>query len=363
MPRILTFPVFKFFASQRKFRTSRPNKLFYPRTITVVKSALVINFCDEGKVDTVVVDKTGTLTRPSGVNEIIPCADWQEDELLILAASIEHYSEHPLAKAIREEAQERQLNLKEANEFLSVRGKGAQAQINGQQVAIGNRHWLANTTKEIPDEAMKAQQEGATLLYLTVDNQLAGVLVVSDPIKETSKQAVAALNKKGIQVIMLTGDNSITADAVANKVGISEVIAEVLPEEKSEIINQLQPKGHVVAMAGDGVNDAIALAKANISIAMGTGSDVAIESAGMTLLTGDLNKLVIAFELSHHTVKNIYQNLFFAFIYNTLGIPVAAGVLYPLTGLLLNPIIAGAAMALSSVSVIMNALRLRRKLA
>ena len=316
------------------------------------------------KINTLVVDKTGTLTQGHpALTQIIPSGHWQEAELLVLAASLERHSEHPLARALRDEAQRRQMTLKEATDFIAVRGKGAQAQIEGAIVAIGNAHWLSVPDNEIPIAALKAQEEGATLIYLTVDKQLAGVFIVTDRIKESSQLAVASLMKKGIHVIMLTGDNAMTANAVAQHVGVTEVIAEVLPDEKSNVIGSLQQKGHVVAMVGDGVNDAIALAKADIGIAMGTGSDVAIESAGMTLLSGDLNKLLEAYELSVHTVQNIHQNLFFAFFYNTLGVPVAAGVLYPLTGLLLNPMIAGAAMALSSVSVIINALRLRHKLA
>lgn len=315
------------------------------------------------KITTLVVDKTGTLTEGHpALIQIIPLGNGQKDDLLCLAASLEHHSEHPLAKALRDEAQKRQINLKEATDFIAVRGKGAQAQIDGAIVAIGNAHWLSVSADEIPDRALTAQQEGATLIYLAINKQLAGVFVVADRIKESSQHAVASLMNKGIQVIMLTGDNVMTAKAVAQHIGIKEVIAEVLPDEKSNVIRDLQQKGHVVAMVGDGVNDAIALAKADIGIAMGTGSDVAIESAGMTLLSGDLNKLLEAYELSVHTVRNIHQNLFFAFIYNALGVPVAAGVFYPLTGLLLNPMIAGAAMALSSVSVIVNALRLRQKL-
>ncbi|HAU3504143.1 TPA: copper-translocating P-type ATPase [Legionella pneumophila] len=315
------------------------------------------------KINTLVVDKTGTLTQGHpALTQIIPSGHWQEAELLVLAASLERHSEHPLARALRDEAQRRQMTLKEATDFIAVRGKGAQAQIDGATIAIGNAHWLSVPANEIPIAALKAQEEGATLIYLTVDKQLSGVFIVADRIKESSQLAVASLIKKGIHVIMLTGDNAMTAKAVAQHVGVTEVIAEVLPDEKSKVISELQQKGHVVAMVGDGVNDAIALAKADIGIAMGTGSDVAIESAGMTLLSGDLNKLLEAYELSVRTVQNIHQNLFFAFFYNALGVPVAAGVLYPLTGLLLNPMIAGAAMALSSVSVIVNALRLRQNL-
>lgn len=316
------------------------------------------------KINTLVVDKTGTLTQGHPVlTQIISNGHWQENELLRLAASLERHSEHPLAKALRDEALKRQIVLEEVTDFIAVRGKGAQAKINNATIAIGNAHWLSVPANEIPATALKAQKEGATLIYLTVNKELAGAFVVADRIKESSQRVVASLMKKGIQVIMLTGDNAITAKAVAHQAGIEEVIAEVLPDEKSKVIVELQQKGRVVAMVGDGVNDAIALAKADIGIAMGTGSDVAIESAGMTLLSGDLSKLLEAYELSAHTVKNIHQNLFFAFIYNALGVPVAAGVLYPVTGLLLNPMIAGAAMALSSVSVIVNALRLRQKLA
>ena len=315
------------------------------------------------KISALVVDKTGTLTEGyPALTQIISAGLWQEEELLCLAYSLERHSEHPLAKALREEALKRQISFKEASHFISIKGKGAQAQINGMTIAIGNARWLSVPVDEIPNEALKAQKEGATLIYMTVNKELAGIFIVADRIKESSKQAITSLIKKGIRIIMLTGDNPLTANAVAKRVGIQEVIAEVLPDEKSNVILKLQQEGHVVAMVGDGINDAIALAKADIGIAMGTGSDVAIESAGMTLLSGNLTKLSEAYALSVHTVNNIHQNLFLAFIYNAMGVPIAAGVLYPLTGLLLNPIIASGAMALSSVSVITNALRLRRKI-
>lgn len=313
------------------------------------------------KITTLVVDKTGTLTEghPTLI-QIIPKGDWTEEQLLCLAASLEHHSEHPLAKAIRNEAVKRGISLKEVNNFQAVRGKGAQADIEGLMVAAGKADWLSVAPDAIPDAAHSAQKEGATLIFLTINTALAGIFIVADKLKASSQKAVAALTEKGINVIMLTGDTQVTARAIAARLGIKEVIAEVLPDEKSDLIRQLQEKKQIVAMVGDGVNDAIALAKADIGIAMGTGSDTAIESAGMTLLSGDLIKLPEAYELSVQTVKNIRQNLFFAFIYNATGVPVAAGILYPFTGILLNPMMAGAAMALSSVSVIVNALRLRQ---
>lgn len=315
------------------------------------------------KITTLVVDKTGTLTEGHpALIQIIPMGDWTEELLLCLAASLEHHSEHPLAKAIRKEALNRGISLKEAINFQAVRGKGAQADIEGLTVAAGNADWLSVAPDAIPDAARSAQKEGATLIFLTINKALAGLFIAADRLKESSQKAIASLTEKGINVIMLTGDARETARAIAARLGIQEVIAEVLPDEKSDVIAQLQQKGQVVAMVGDGVNDAIALTKADIGIAMGTGSDTAIESAGMTLLSGDLNKLSEAYALSVHTVNNIRQNLFFAFVYNALGVPVAAGILYPFTGILLNPMIAGAAMALSSVSVIVNALRLRKQM-
>lgn len=312
------------------------------------------------KIDTLVIDKTGTLTQGKPVlTQIIPCSDFTQDDVLRLAAAVEHHSEHPLARAILTAAKERHLPLENAQEFLAVAGKGAQAIVNNQTIAIGNQHWLSIDHAKIGDHIEMAQKEGATILYMTVDTQLAALFLVSDPIKPTSKTTIEMLQKKGIDVVMLTGDHPVTAHAVANQLGINQVIAEVLPEGKSEVIAGFKKEGKLVAMAGDGVNDAIALAQADIGIAMGTGSDVAIESAGVTLLRGDLSSLLVAHDVSKATVKNIHQNLFFAFVYNVLGVPIAAGILYPATGVLLNPMIAGAAMALSSVSVIINALRLR----
>lgn len=311
-------------------------------------------------IDTLVVDKTGTLTQghPT-LTQIIACSNWDENELLAFAVAVERHSEHPLARALLAEAVARHLPSMEALDFIAVSGKGAKAIVNKRHIAIGNRQWLAVEEQQVPEVARHAEKEGATLLYLTIDDELAGLFVVRDAIKPETLSTIQYLQQKGIEVIMLTGDNQKTAEAVAKRLGLSHVIAEVMPEDKSAVITRLQREGRVVAMAGDGVNDAIALSKADIGIAMGTGSDVAIESAGMTLLRGDLHSLTLAYDLSKATVRNIHQNLFFAFIYNALGIPIAAGVLYPVTGMLLSPMIAGAAMALSSVSVIANALRLK----
>jgi Cu+-exporting ATPase len=314
-------------------------------------------------VDTLVIDKTGTLTegKPK-VTAVVPAANMSEDDLLRLAASLERDSEHPLAAAIVKAAEERKLALAKAADFDSPTGKGVVGTIEGKRVALGNARLLADLGidgKALAERADALRAEGATVVYVTVGSQLAGLVAVADPMKASTPEALAALKAEGIRIVMLTGDNRRTAEAVAKTLGIAEVEAEILPEDKGKVVQRLRAQGRVVAMAGDGVNDAPALAAADIGIAMGTGTDVAMESAGVTLVKGDLVGLVRARRLSRAVMRNIRQNLFFAFVYNAAGVPVAAGVLYPLFGLLLSPIIAAAAMSLSSVSVIGNALRLR----
>lgn len=315
------------------------------------------------KVDTLVVDKTGTLTegKPK-VTSIATTGSVSEDELLRMAATLERASEHPLAAAIVESATERGLTLGNAEDFDSPVGKGVTGSVEGRKLIIGSHRIMAEfgvDVSALTRDAEALRGEGATVIFVAVDGRVSGLFAISDPIKPTTPDAVQTLLSEGVRVVMLTGDNKTTADAVARKLGITEVEAEVLPEHKSEIVARLRKEGRIVAMAGDGVNDAPALAAADVGIAMGTGTDVAIESAGVTLLKGDLQGIARARQLSHATMKNIRQNLFFAFIYNAAGVPVAAGVLYPAFGLLLSPIIAAAAMALSSVSVIGNSLRLR----
>jgi Cu+-exporting ATPase len=311
-----------------------------------------------------VVDKTGTLTegKPK-VTALVTAEGVDEAELLKLAASLERASEHPLAAEIVAAAQERGIEPVEAGAFDSVTGKGVRGQVDGRDVALGNRRLLEDLGVDPGPLAERAEQQradGATVMFVVVDGKPAGLVCVADPIKETAVEALAALRDQGLHIVMLTGDNRTTAEAVARKVGIEEIHAEVLPEDKNDIIKRLREEGKIVAMAGDGINDAPALAQADIGIAMGTGADVAMESAGITLVKGDLRGIASAIRLSRATMKNIRQNLFFAFAYNALGVPVAAGVLYPFFGLLLSPIIAGAAMSVSSVSVITNALRLRK---
>lgn len=315
------------------------------------------------KIDTLVVDKTGTLTegKPK-VTSMAAINGFTEPELLRLAATLERASEHPLATAIVNAATERQLVLGVAEDFDSPVGKGVTGSVDGRRLIIGSHRIMEEAhidVSALTSQAEAMRGEGATVIFIAIDGRVGGLLAISDPIKTTTPDAVQALLKAGVRVVMLTGDNKTTADAVARKLGITEVEAEILPEDKSKIVKRLREEGRIVAMAGDGVNDAPALAAADVGIAMGTGTDVAIESAGVTLLKGDLQGIVRARELSHATMSNIRQNLFFAFIYNAAGVPIAAGVLYPTFGLLLSPIIAAAAMALSSVSVIGNALRLR----
>ena len=316
------------------------------------------------KVDTLVVDKTGTLTlgKPRLVS-VVPAEGGDGAELLTHAAALERGSEHPLAAAIVAGAEERRLALPKAEDFASLTGKGVKGRVSGKVVALGNRALLEELGIEpggLGEKAESLRKEGQTIMFVAVDGRVAGLLGVADPVKETTPEAVRALHGEGVRLVMLTGDSRTTAGAVARKLGIDEVMAEVLPEQKAEAVKRLQAQGRIVAMAGDGINDAPALAQAQVGIAMGTGTDVAMESAGVTLVKGDLRGIARARRLSHATMSNIRQNLFFAFVYNALGVPVAAGVLYPFFGILLSPIIAAAAMSFSSVSVIGNALRLRR---
>jgi heavy metal translocating P-type ATPase len=315
------------------------------------------------RIDTLVVDKTGTLTegKPK-VTAVVPAAAFDEAESVRLAASVERASEHPLALAVVAAARERNLPLADVSEFDSPTGKGVVGVVEGKRLALGNARFLRELgidTQPLEAESERLRREGATAIFLAVDGKPAAVLAIADPVKTTTPDALAALAKERVHVVMLTGDNRTTAQAVAQRLGIAEVEAEVLPDQKSAVVEKLRREGRVVAMAGDGVNDAPALAAAEVGIAMGTGTDVAIESAGVTLLKGDLTGIVRARRLSEATMRNIRQNLFFAFIYNAAGVPIAAGALYPAFGILLSPIIAAAAMALSSVSVVGNALRLR----
>jgi Cu+-exporting ATPase len=315
------------------------------------------------KVDTLIVDKTGTLTegRPA-VTAIRPAPGFDEAEVLRLAASLERGSEHPLADAILRAAKDRGLTLAEASDFDSPVGQGVTGTVDGRRVVLGNAAFLTERgvdTGALTAEAEALRLDGATAIFAGIDGALAGLFAIADPIKATTAAAIAALKADGVRVIMMSGDNRTTAEAIGKRLGIDSVIAEVLPQDKAAQVESLRKQGRVVAMAGDGVNDAPALAAADIGIAMGAGADVAIESAGVTLLHGDLEGIVRARTLSRAVMANIRQNLVFAFVYNAAGVPIAAGVLYPAFGLMLSPAIAAAAMALSSVSVIANALRLR----
>jgi Cu+-exporting ATPase len=316
------------------------------------------------KIDTLVLDKTGTLTqgRPQVV-AVVAAPGHEENELLRLTAGVERASEHPLARAIVEAAASRKLALPDVRDFDAPAGRGAIGTVEGRRVALGSAKFLAEmniSTAPLDADAERLRQDGATAIYIAVDGETAGVIAVADPVKPTTSDALEALAADGVRVVMLTGDNRTTALAVARRLGIAEVEADVLPERKGAVVEKLRRDGRVVAMAGDGVNDAPALAAADVGLAMGTGTDVAIESAGVTLVKGDLAGIVAARRLSAATMRNIRQNLLFAFIYNAAGVPIAAGVLYPAFGILLSPIIGAAAMALSSVSVVANALRLRR---
>ena len=313
------------------------------------------------KVDTLVVDKTGTLTRGRpAVASVTPLGAWDEPTLLRFAATLERGSEHPLAAAIVGGARERGIQPSNAEAFDSITGKGVRGRVDGKNVAIGNMRLLEELgVNPGTHHADNLRAEGQTVMFVAIDGSLAGLIGVADPIKETTPEAIRQLHQEGLRIVMMTGDSRITAEAVARKLGIDDVIPEVLPDQKAALVKQLQDSGRIVAMAGDGINDAPALAQAHVGIAMGTGTDVAMESAGVTLVKGDLRGIVRARRLSRATMGNIKQNLFFAFVYNALGVPVAAGILYPWTGLLLSPMIAAAAMSFSSVSVIGNALRLR----
>jgi P-type Cu+ transporter len=327
----------------------------------LIKSAEALEHME--KVDTLVVDKTGTLTegKPK-VTAIVPAAGLTESDILPLAASLEQSSEHPLAAAIVTAARERNASIQEPTDFASVTGKGVTGKIGGRIVALGNAKLMDDLGIALGDLEHKADElrsDGATALFLAIDGKPGGVIAIADPIKSTTQAALESLRKDGIRIVMLTGDNKTTAEAVARKLGIKEVEADVLPQDKNRIVKKLTAEGRVVAMAGDGVNDAPALAEAAVGIAMGTGTEVAIQSAGITLVKGDLAGIARAIVLSRATMRNIRENLVFAFAYNTIGIPIAAGVLYPAFGLLLSPIVAALAMSLSSVSVIANALRLR----
>ncbi|HSS63402.1 MAG TPA: copper-translocating P-type ATPase, partial [Gammaproteobacteria bacterium] len=317
------------------------------------------------KVDTLIVDKTGTLTEGKpAVQSIEPFESFDENALLELAASVERVSEHPLAEAVVAFANERGVDLRRVENFDSDTGKGVRGRIGSRRVLIGNQRALEDAGVEVSDEAQNAaarlREKGQTVIHVAVDQSLAGLIGIADPVKSTTADAIRTLHKSGVRVVMATGDHEGTAKAVAEALDIDEYHAGVLPQDKSKLVERLKAQGHVVAMAGDGINDAPALALADVGIAMGTGSDVAIESAGVTLVKGDLRGIARARLLSQRTMRNIRQNLFFAFIYNALGVPVAAGVLYPFIGILLSPMIASAAMSISSVSVIGNALRLKR---
>jgi Cu+-exporting ATPase len=328
----------------------------------LIKNAEALEILE--KVDTLVVDKTGTLTEGKPrLTSIVTDSMIKESDLLQLAASLERGSEHPLAAAIVTGAADKNVALKEVEEFESITGKGVRGKIDGREVALGNLKLLEELKVdpgEFADRAEGLRVDGQTVMLVVVDGQVAGLLGVSDPIKETTAEAIEKLHDENIRIVMLTGDSRTTAEAVAGKLQLDEVEAEVLPDQKAEVVKRLQKEGRVVAMAGDGINDAPALAQAEVGIAMGTGTDVAMESAGVTLVKGDLRGIVRARKLSRGTMRNIRQNLFFAFVYNMVGVPIAAGVLYPVFGILLSPIIASAAMSASSISVVSNALRLRR---
>ena len=326
----------------------------------LIKNAEALEILE--KVDSIVVDKTGTLTEGTPRLMTIVAPGYDELELLRLAASVERGSEHPLAGAIVSAALGRGLKLSEAANFQSHTGRGITGVVEDTTVALGSHALMQELGIDpgaLAQRAEALQQDGQTVMFVAVDARLAGLLGVADPIKESTPEAMRMLHQSGLRIVMLTGDNLATAQAVARKLGIDEVEAEILPNQKGEVVKRLQAEGHVVAMAGDGINDAPALAQAQVGIAMGSGTDVAIESAGVTLVKGDLRGIARAIRLSRGTMRNIRQNLFFAFVYNSLGVPVAAGVLYPVFGVLLSPMIASAAMSFSSVSVISNALRLR----
>jgi len=328
----------------------------------LIKNAEALEIME--KVDTLVLDKTGTLTEGKPKLITVEAAKgFNKEEVLCFAASLERASEHPLAAALVKGAEEQDLLLKKVTGFQSVTGRGVTGQVDGRHITLGNAQLMTESgiaMNPLIKRIDTLREQGQTVMMLAIDGNAAGLLGVADPIKKTTLKALAELHKEGIRVVMLTGDNHTTAEIVAQSLRIDQVYAEVLPDQKTEVIKKLQAEGRIVAMAGDGINDAPALAAANIGIAMGTGTDIAMESAGVTLVKGDLLGIAKARHLSRATMRNIRQNLFFAFIYNALGVPIAAGVLYPFFGLLLSPMIAAAAMSFSSVSVIVNALRLRR---
>ncbi len=328
----------------------------------LIKNAEAIEKAE--KITHLLIDKTGTLTegKPK-VTACVPNQGWNEQSLLGVAASIEQSSEHPLARAVIDYAKEKNAKIESVQDFESVTGGGIKGKLNGKKIVLGKQKFLEEAkisiSEDFKDQSMQLQAKAQTVVWVAVDQNMVGMLGISDPIKKTSPQAIEALHKMGIKVIMLTGDNKKTAEAIAKDLGIDDVRAELEPKSKQEIVKQFKSEGAIVMMAGDGINDAPALAQAEVGVAMGTGTDVAIESAGITLVKGDLTGIVKALRLSRAVMKNIRQNLFFAFIYNILGVPIAAGILYPFFGILLSPIIAGAAMAFSSVNVIGNSLRLR----
>lgn len=327
----------------------------------LIKNAEALEIME--KIDTVVVDKTGTLTvgKPQ-VTAITNLNNFNENEILKFAAAIEQNSEHPLSEAIIKKAKENAIDILEVENFKYITGKGVIGEVDTKIIALGNLKLMQDLNINLDDSVQKAndlRENGQTVIFIAIDNILAGLISIADPIKSSTKEAIDNLHSLGINVVMLTGDNEITAKAVAKKLSIKQVYSDVLPEDKLSVIKDLQAKGKIVAMAGDGINDAPALTAANVGIAMGTGTDIAIESAEITLIKGDLNGIIKAYKLSKGTMKNIRQNLFFAFIYNAAGVPIAAGILYPYFGILLSPIIAAAAMSFSSVSVILNALRLK----
>ncbi|UCF87908.1 MAG: copper-translocating P-type ATPase, partial [bacterium] len=328
----------------------------------LIKSAEALQMAH--RIDTVVFDKTGTLTKGEPeLTDVVTFGDLGSDNLLMLAASVEKNSEHPLGEAIVNGAVSRDLELTPPVDFKSITGKGVEGTVNGRKVVIGNRSWFNDTGIELGDAEEKMtelEDLGKTAMIVGVDGQIAGILAVADTLKEHSAAAVKALQKMGKEVVMITGDNRRTGEAIAAQVGISRVLSEVLPQDKSAEVKKLQEGGRKVAMVGDGINDAPALTQADIGIAIGGGTDVAIESGDIVLIKDDIRDVVMAMDLSGFTMRKIRQNLFWAFVYNTLGIPIAAGVLYPFTGFLLSPIIAGAAMAFSSVSVVSNSLLMRR---
>jgi Cu+-exporting ATPase len=328
----------------------------------LIKNAEALEILE--KVNTLVVDKTGTLTEGKPrLSEVVTVAETDRKEILRLAASIERASEHPLAAAIVAAAEKEGVQLANTEEFRSLTGRGVIGKVTGRSILLGNIKLLEELSIDpgpLRTRAEELRREGHTVMFVAIDDRAAGLLAVSDPIKESTYEAIQILHREGIRIVMLTGDSRTTAEAVGRRLGIDQVEAEVLPEQKVQVIKRLQSEGRIVAMAGDGVNDAPALAQAHVGIAMGTGTDVAIESAHITLVKGDLRGIAKARRLSRATMRNIRQNLFFAFVYNVMGIPIAAGVLYPFFGILLSPIIASAAMTFSSVSVIANALRLRR---